>query len=234
MPSLFEAYITNRGKYNEGELVGETLKFPTSPREVQALLKHIGVDGIRYEEFFITSFDGDVLGLYDYLGEYENLDELNHLACLLSELDQGELEKFEAALNIGAHTSSVADIINLAQNLDCFEFYPDIETEEDLGRYWAEDLPIPAELKDYFDYEAYGRDVSINEGGHFAPGGYIVQTSGDFKEYYHDTKDIPAGHKVFSFPQLSIREQMAAYKEVIDGSSKEGFRRLTEKGREER
>ena len=234
MPSLFEAYITNRGKYNEGELVGETLKFPTSPQEVQALLKHIGVDGIRYEEFFITSFDGDVLGLYDYLGEYENLDELNHLACLLSELDQGELEKFEAALNIGAHTSSVADIINLAQNLDCFEFYPDIETEEDLGRYWAEDLPIPAELKDYFDYEAYGRDVSINEGGHFAPGGYIVQTSGDFKEYYHDTKDIPAGHKVFSFPQLSIREQMAAYKEVIDGSSKEGFRRLTEKGREER
>ena len=31
MPSLFEAYITNLGKYNEGELVGETLKFPTSP-----------------------------------------------------------------------------------------------------------------------------------------------------------------------------------------------------------
>ena len=234
MASLFEAYITNLGRYNEGELVGETLKFPTSPQEVQALLKRIGVDGIRYEEFFITSFDGDVLGLYDYLGEYENLDELNHLACLLSELDQGELEKFEAVLHTGAHTSSVADIINLAQNLDCFEFYPEIENEEDLGRYWAEDLPLPAELKDYFDYEAYGRDVSINEGGHFAPGGYIVQTSGDFKEYYHDTKDIPAGHKVFSFPQLSIREQMAAYKEVIDGSSKEGFRRLAEKGREER
>ena len=234
MASLFEAYITNLGKYNEGELVGETLKFPTSPQEVQALLKHIGVDGIRYEEFFITSFDGDVLGLYDYLGEYESLDELNHLACLLSELDQGELEKFEAVLHTGAHTSSVADIINLTQNLDCFEFYPEIENEEDLGRYWAEDLPIPEELKDYFDYEAYGRDISINEGGHMAPGGYVVQTSGDFREYYHGPQDIPAEHKVFSYPQLSIREQMAAYKEVIDGSSKEGFRRLTEKGREER
>ena len=234
MASLFEAYITNLGKYNEGELVGETLEFPTSPQEVQALLKRIGVDGIRYEEFFITSFDGDVLGLYDYLGEYENLDELNHLACLLSELDQGELEKFEAVLHTGAHTSSVADIINLTQNLDCFEFYPDIENEEDLGRYWAEDLPIPEELKDYFDYKAYGRDISINEGGHMAPGGYVVQTSGDFREYYHGPQDIPAEHKVFSYPQLSIREQMAAYKEVIDGSSKEGFRRLTEKGREER
>ena len=54
----FEAFITNLGKYNEGELVGETLKFPTTKEEVQGLLKRIGVDGVRYEEFFITSFDG--------------------------------------------------------------------------------------------------------------------------------------------------------------------------------
>ena len=53
MAALFEAYITNLGKYNEGELVGETLKFPTTTEEVQALLKRIGVDGVRYEEFFI-------------------------------------------------------------------------------------------------------------------------------------------------------------------------------------
>ena len=29
--------------YNEGELVGETLKFPTTTEEVQGLLKRIGV-----------------------------------------------------------------------------------------------------------------------------------------------------------------------------------------------
>ena len=201
---------------------------------MQALLKRIGVDGVRYQEIFITSFDGDVLGLYDYLTEYENLDELNHLACLLSELEQSDLEKFEAVIDSGGHTSSVADLINLTQNLDCYEFYPDIESEEDLGRYATEDLPIPEELKDYFDYEAYGRDVSINEGGHFAPGGYIVQTSGDFKEFYHGIKDIPAEHRVFSYPKLSIREQMAAYKEIIDGSSLEGYRKLSHKEREER
>lgn len=234
MAALFEAYITNLGKYNEGEVVGETLKFPTTTEEVQALLKRIGVDEVRYEEFFITSFDGDVLGLYDYLTEYENLDELNHLACLLSELDQSDLEKFEAVIDCGSHTSSVADLINLTQNLDCYEFYPDIENEEDLGRYFSEDLPIPDELKDYFDYEAYGRDISINKSGHFAPGGYIVQTSGDFKEFYRDTKDIPAEHRVFSYPKLSIREQMAAYKEIIDGSSLEGYRKLSNKEREER
>ena len=234
MAALFEAYITNLGKYNEGELVGETLKFPTTTEEVQALLKRIGVDGVRYEEFFITSFDGDVLGLYDYLTEYENLDELNHLACLLSELDQSDLEKFEAVIDGGSHTSSVADLINLTQNLDCYEFYPDIENEEDLGRYFSEDLPIPDELKDYFDYEAYGRDISINEGGHFAPGGYIVQTSGDFKEFYRDTKDIPAEHRVFSYPKLSIREQMAAYQEIIDRSSLAAERRHSQREHEER
>ena len=118
MSALLEAYITNLGKYSEGQLVGETLKFPATTEEVQSLLKNIGVDGVRYEELFITAFDGDVMGLYDYLTEYENLDELNHLACLLSELDQSDLEKFEAVIDSGEHTSSVADLINLTQNLD--------------------------------------------------------------------------------------------------------------------
>lgn len=71
MATLFEAYVTNAGKYSEGQLVGETLKFPTTAQEVEALLKRIGVDGVRYQEIFITSFDGDVLGLYDHLSEYE-------------------------------------------------------------------------------------------------------------------------------------------------------------------
>ena len=97
--TVFEAHITNLGKYAEGQPVGETLKFPATTEEVQSLLKNIGVDGVRYEEFFITAFDGDVMGLYDYLTEYENLDELNHLAHLISKLDSDEIETLEAALN---------------------------------------------------------------------------------------------------------------------------------------
>ena len=37
--TVFEAYITNLGKYAEGQLVGETLKFPATTEEVQSLLK---------------------------------------------------------------------------------------------------------------------------------------------------------------------------------------------------
>ena len=140
--TVFEAYITNLGKYAEGQLVGETLKFPATTEEVQSLLKNIGVDGVRYEEFFITAFDGDVMGLYDYLTEYENLDELNHLAHLISELDSDEIETLEAALNEGDHTSSVADIINLVHNLDCYELHPGVTDEETLGRIYVEDMEL--------------------------------------------------------------------------------------------
>jgi len=78
-------------------------------------------------------------------------------------------------------------------------------------------------LLPYFDFEAYGRDMRINEGGHFAPTGYLTR-SGDFKEVYHGIEDIPAEHRIFAYPKLNIREQMAAYKEVIDRSSLEGER----------
>ena len=224
--TLFEAYITNLGKYAEGQLVGETLKFPATTEEVQSLLKNIGVDGVRYEEFFITAFDGDVMGLYDYLTEYENLDELNHLAHLISELDSDEIETLEAVLNKGDHTSSVADIINLVHNLDCYELHPGVTDDETLGRIYVEDmelLDVPDNVLPYFDFEAYGRDMRINEGGHFAPTGYLTR-SGDFKEVYHGIEDIPAEHRIFAYPKLNIREQMAAYKEVIDRSSLEGER----------
>ena len=210
--TVFEAYITNLGKYAEGQLVGETLKFPATTEEVQSLLKNIGVDGVRYEEFFITAF--------------ENLDELNHLAHLISELDSDEIEALEAALNKGDHTSSVADIINLVHNLDCYSLHPGVTDDETLGRIYVEDmelLDVPDNVLPYFDFEAYGRDMRINEGGHFAPTGYLTR-SGDFKEVYHGIEDIPAEHRIFAYPKLNIREQMAAYKDVIDRFSLESER----------
>ena len=235
--TVFEAYITNLGKYAEGQLVGETLKFPATTEEVQSLLKNIGVDGVRYEEFFITAFDGDVMGLYDYLTEYENLDELNHLAHLISELDSDEIETLEAVLHKGDHTSSVADIINLVHNLDCYELHPGVTDDETLGRIYVEDmelLDVPDNVLPYFDFEAYGRDMRINEGGHFAPGGYVFNNGGKFVERYHGMEDIPPEHRIFAYPKLNIREQMAAYQEVIDRSALNEEKQRLPASREER
>ena len=81
--AVIEAYVTNLGKYNEGELASALLKFPTTREAVQEVLKQIGIDNIRYEEIFIADYDGDLSELNACLGEYESIDELNHLACLL-------------------------------------------------------------------------------------------------------------------------------------------------------
>lgn len=156
---IFEAYLTNVALYAiRGVEVGEYLKFPATTEEIQALLSRIEIDGKKYSEIFITNFESDVLGLYDYLDEYEDIDELNHLAHVLEEVrDNGELEKYEAALVLGKHTASVKDLINLAQNLNIYNFQPGIETWEALGCYYADELMtihIPSDIRAYFDYEA--------------------------------------------------------------------------------
>ena len=69
----FAAFITNLGKYNEGELVGEWVKFPTTPEKLQEVFERIGIGsaddfGNPYEEWFITDYDCYVDGLYNLLG----------------------------------------------------------------------------------------------------------------------------------------------------------------------
>lgn len=54
--AFIEAYVTNLGKYNEGELASEPLKFPTTTEEVQALLKRIGVDNIQFTVYDLCRF----------------------------------------------------------------------------------------------------------------------------------------------------------------------------------
>ena len=39
----FAAFITNLGKYNEGSLVGEWVKFPTTAEEMQKVFERIGI-----------------------------------------------------------------------------------------------------------------------------------------------------------------------------------------------
>lgn len=216
--------------------MGAPLKFPTTTEAVQDLLKQIGIDGIRYEEFFIADYDGSMPQLYKNLGEYESIDELNHLACLLSELSQDELAVFEAVMDSGEYTGSVKDLINLSQNLDCYNFYSGVHTEEDLGRMYIQEfeaVQVPEGLIDYIDYEAYGRDARINESGHFAPGGYVVGDN-SFTEHYHGVEDIPDEHRVFSMPKVPIREQMAAYQEMAKQAYPPAERPAPKADREER
>ena len=42
-----QAFVTNLGKYNEGELVGEWVSFPVTPEELRAVLYGAPADAFR-------------------------------------------------------------------------------------------------------------------------------------------------------------------------------------------
>ena len=229
----FAAFITNLGKYNEGELVGEWVKFPTTAEELKEVFKRIGIGqkddfGQPYEEWFITDYDCYVDGLYDKLGEYENLDELNYLASKLDEMSESEYAQFQAGMEMGDHCGSLQEIINLTENLDCYEVYPDIHDYDDLGRYYIEELDVmqvPEHLQNYIDYEAYGRDVALEENGTFTDQGYVRDTGDSFHEYYDGERgSIPDEYRVMTFQDDLPEEEKSEWAMDIAFDMDEFFR----------
>ena len=229
----FAAFITNLGKYNEGELVGEWVKFPTTAAELKEVFKRIGIGqkddfGQPYEEWFITDYDCYVDGLYSKLGEYENLDELNYLASKLDEMSESEYAQFQAGMEMGDHCGSLQEIINLTENLDCYEVYPDIHDYDDLGRYYIEELDVmqvPEHLQNYIDYEAYGRDVALEENGIFTDQGYVRDTGDSFHEYYDGERgSIPDEYRVMTFQDDLPEEEKSEWAMDIAFDMDEFFR----------
>ena len=203
-----QAFVTNLGKYNEGELVGEWVSFPVTPEEMRAVLDRIGIGhpddfGVPYEEVFITDYDTDLYGVSGELGEYESLDKLNYLASRLEELSPDELEKYKAILeSADIPESGIDGLINLTFNLDRYDIYPDISDEEDLGRYYVEesgiyDTKAMGALANYIDYEAFGRDIALDEGGHFTDHGYIRDDYSSWEyEFDGELDSIPAEYRL--------------------------------------
>ena len=59
---------------------------------------------------------------------------------------------------------------------DCY-LYPEVTTDRDLGEYLVEELGVELskeKLLLYLDYEKFGRDVRLEEGGSFVDKGYFV------------------------------------------------------------
>ena len=204
----FEAFVTNLGKYNEGELIGEWVKFPISNEEMQEVFKRIGI-GRRYEEWFITSYEGCAPGICDLLGEYESLSELNYLANQIMELDESE-EFWQAVLDLGEYTGSVQELINLTENMDCFDYLSGITSDSDLGYFWIEesgcyDTKSLGALSNYIDYEGFGRDIRFNENGTFTDNGYVRSNGGRFVDVYDgDIENIPEEYRIKS-PNFYVR-----------------------------
>ena len=204
---ILSGYLSNLGKYTEGRPAGEWVTFPTTAEHLKEVFDRIGIDFKHYEEWHFTEFQSPIPGLAEHLSEYSHPDELNYLGKLLEMQFDDDREKFIAAIEYGDHADSLQDIINLAQNLDCYWIYPSVHNEEEYGRYLVDELEepeLPEEAKKYFMYEEYGRDASINDDGMFTEKGYIYNNRNTFTEWY-DGRDVPEEYRVTPQPPQRSR-----------------------------
>ena len=166
---MLRIYLTNLGKYNEGELVGKWVDLPTT-NGFEEHLEEIGINE-EYEEWFITDYETDIAGLT--IGEYDNIEELDELAETLEDLQDYDREVIEALISEGY---SLEDA--LKKKDDCMIYY-NCNDMTDVAEQYAEETglldSIPENLRYYFDFEAYGRDMGIEGTFVFTNNGNCVQ-----------------------------------------------------------
>lgn len=173
---MFKVFITNVGKYNEGELIGKWLDLPCE--DIEEELTSIGVsdeldeNGVYYEEYFITDYEND----YGYkVGEYDSLYELNEMAEELENLDDYDKEIVNAFIENGSDIQEALDGLrdgNYMVFSNCYDM-------TDVAEQYAEETgllnSIPDNLRFYFDFEAYGRDMSFEGTFIFTDNGNCIE-----------------------------------------------------------
>lgn len=154
---MLKIYVTNLSKYNEGALVGEWVNLLCEGLE--EVLDKISNNG--KDELFISDYETDINGLK--VAEYEDSLQLNEIAEEIEEMREDELIAFQAYLEQYAN--------NMEQALEevrqgNYRIYYNCDNMEDVAYQVVNDCGlldgVPEEVKIYFDYEAYGRDLDIN------------------------------------------------------------------------
>lgn len=166
----FKAYITNLGKYNEGDLVGKWVEFPIDEDDFNEELKSIGIGstdefGSTYEEWFVTDYDSNISGISDNLGEYPSYEKLQETAELIDKID--DVEAFEAGLEIESDPEYVIEKLSdgdwMYRSFDDFGY-----SEGDFAANFIDELYGDVSelgrdtLEYFFDYEGLGRDLGFD------------------------------------------------------------------------
>lgn len=167
-------YLTNLGRYNEGCLMGEWVKLPIPKDKLQEVLDRIGINE-RYEEYFITDYETLLSNLH--ISEYASISDLNELAERIEGLADHEYEKLAAVLECES-SMSIAEVLEIIDDLDSFDLLTEVEDDEALGEYYAEIgcifHGIPDSISRYFDFSSYGRDIRLESNMCFTSYGVVI------------------------------------------------------------
>ena len=206
MSEQFSILIDSHSRFETGAPGGAWLPMPATQEQLHAAMRSVGITADNPQDFFVGGFANTEDCPFDVplaVIQSGSMDELNYLGKLLEMQRDEDKAKFAAAVTLGEYAGNLKDLINLAQNLDCYWLYPTVQSEEDYGYYLIDELDeleLPEEAKKYFMYEEYGRDASINDGGRFTEQGYVYNNKNTFSEWYNG-RDIPKEYRIMSYPQ---------------------------------
>ena len=186
MRKVCEVYLVSSTSSDER---GVELTFPVSQYEMMDAFEqiHTKSPGDVYwqvDEFYCFDY------LAPHLDESMSIFEFNSLTEQLSKLDERQETALEGLLQmqVDKHVQensgiiTVPELMMLAANVNRCHVLADIHTDEDLGKFYADNdfLPelndLPDSVYDLLDYAKIGKQMREDESGVFTPHGYVVRT----------------------------------------------------------
>ena len=179
-PNAITVAVTSKAELEDTEHI-TWLFLPMVQEEIDRALLRGGITDpadvrLRLED---SQLPNEVDVLLDM--ERENLSDLNALAQAADSLSDSDMNKLGAVVML-AKPKSAAQIKNLAENLDLFDFAPGAHTPEEYGKYMIRQsghFEYDENLDAFYDYERYGTERMNAEDGMFTDRGYIA-----YKGYY--------------------------------------------------
>lgn len=135
----------------------------------------IGVDIENGGDYRIQSFSSEFGNIDRSLNTTDDIWELNTLARAVSELDELDRMKLDAACAL-RRCGGAAEVLHLAANLDNYEYLP-ADNDEALGEFELDTgrRNIPEGMADYIDCAKLGRETRLRQGGLYVGIGYIYE-----------------------------------------------------------
>ncbi len=153
----------------------EWVQLPASRMKLERAMLRAGIASCGEMQMLVTDsrFPDEVNCALDF--ERESLFELNRLCQICSNFKEQDLEKLGAVCQM-AKPACAANIRQLAENLDQFDFAPNARTPEELGRYMIQrsgHYEYDENLEDFYNYCDYGVSRMLQDDGVFVDRGYV-------------------------------------------------------------
>ena len=153
----------------------EWVQLPASRMKLERAMLRVGIASCGEMQMLVSDsrFPDEVNCAVDF--ERESLFELNRLCQICSSFKEQELVKLGAVCQM-VKPACAANIRQLAENLDQFDFAPNAHTPEELGRYMIQrsgHYEYDENLEDFYNYGDYGVKRMLQEDGVFVDRGYV-------------------------------------------------------------